>query len=144
MTDQATPAQPNQDSILDSVKKLLSIDPSYLAFDIDVTLHINSVFATLQQLGIGPASAFYITDNSTKWTDFIGVNPNIAFVKSYMFLRVKLLFDPPTTSFALQSFEKQIEEFEWRFTVAADEFARIDQVDSPDDILPPAGLDFER
>lgn len=123
----------NDDSILDSIKKLLSIDPTDTTYDIDVILHINSVFSTLQQLGLGPASALYIEDNTTKWSDFIGANPNVAAVKSYVYMRVKLMFDPPTTSFALDAFQQQINQNEWRFTVAADEFAWLDPVDSLDE-----------
>lgn len=127
----------NDDSILDSIKKVLGIDPSYTIYDIDVILHINSVFSTLNQLGIGPASAFSITDNTAKWSDFLGANPNVEAVKSYVFMRVKLIFDSATmTSFVINSFQAQIDQMEWRFTVAADEFARIDQADSPDNILP--------
>jgi hypothetical protein len=120
----------NDDSILDSIKKLLSIEVADTTYDIDVIVHVNSVFSTLQQLGLGPASALYIADNTTKWSDFIGANPNVAAVKSYVFMRVKLLFDPPTLSYVLQSFQAQIDQLEWRFTVAADEFAWQDPADS--------------
>jgi hypothetical protein len=107
-------------SILTSVKKLLGIDESYTVFDTDVMLHINSVFSTLQQLGVGPSSGYAISDSTGTWGDFIGASTVINNVKSYMFLRVKLLFDPPATSFALDAMSLQIKELEWRMNVAAD------------------------
>jgi len=102
------------DSILNGTKKALDIDPSYTAFDPDITMHINSVFATLNQLGIGPDEGFEITGPNEEWNDFLGANPKLNSVKTYMALKVKLAFDPPQYSFHISSLEKQIEEFEWR------------------------------
>lgn len=104
------------DSILDTTKKLLGLESDYTAFDLDIITHINSVFFTLQQLGVGPATGFSILDNTAKWTDFIGTE-NINSVRSYMALRVRLLFDPPSSSFALESFKQQAEEMGWRLNV---------------------------
>jgi hypothetical protein len=108
-------------SILDSTKKNLGLDPSYTAFDSDVTMHINAVFSTLNQLGIGPEDGFMIDDNTPTWVDFIGDNPRLNFVKTYVYLRVRLLFDPPTTSYLIQAMKDQVLETEWRLTVLADE-----------------------
>lgn len=105
------------DSILDNVKKLLGIDPSYTAFDADVILHTNTVFNILNGLGIGPAAGFMITDNTTTWDAFVGTDLNLNAIKTYIFLRVKMLFDPPATSFVIESMNKQIEELEWRLSV---------------------------
>lgn len=102
------------DSILTSTKKVLGIDESYTHFDIDVTMHINSVFNTLTDLGIGPEEGFMITDKSAKWVDFLGDDKNLNSVKTYVSLRVRLLFDPPTTSFAIAAQQEQIKELEWR------------------------------
>lgn len=104
------------DSILDTTKKLLGFESDYTAFDLDIITHINSVFFTLQDLGVGPEEGFTILDKTANWTDFIGTD-QINAVKSYMFMRVRLMFDPPTTSFHLESLKKQAEEMEWRLNV---------------------------
>jgi hypothetical protein len=105
------------DSILDSIKKVLGLDPSYTAFDIDVILHINSVFVTLNQLGIGAVGGYMISDNTPTWSAFIGDDLLLNNVKTYVFLRVKMLFDPPQTSFVIDAMNKQIEELEWRINI---------------------------
>lgn len=104
------------DSILDTTKKLLGFESDYTAFDLDIILHINTVFFTLTQLGIGPVTGFSIVDKTANWADFIGAE-SIHAVKSYMGLRVRLLFDPPATSFVIEAFKKQAEELEWRLNV---------------------------
>lgn len=101
-------------SILNSIKKILGIAEDYEHFDIDVITHINTVFSTLNQLGIGPDSGFMIEDATSTWEDFLGDDPRLNNVKTYVYLRVRLLFDPPTTSFAIEAMNKQIEEMEWR------------------------------
>lgn len=109
--------------ILDEIKKLLGLDKDYDVFDLDTILGINTVFANLQQLGVGTDEAFQVLDNTEKWSDFyahLGMETNFAQVKSLIFMRVKLLFDPPTSSFALESYNKQIAELEWRLNVQAD------------------------
>ncbi len=104
------------DSILDTTKKLLGFESDFTAFDLDIILHINSVFFTLNQLGIGPSQGFSIGDKEAKWSDFTGTD-NINAVKSYMWLRVRMLFDPPSSSFVLEALKKQAEEFEWRLNI---------------------------
>lgn len=104
-------------SILDSVKKILGLDPSYTAFDTDVILHINTVFNVLHGIGIGPTDSFMIEDNTATWDAFVGADLNLNAVKTYVYLRVKLFFDPPATSFVIESMNKQIEELEWRLSV---------------------------
>lgn len=104
------------DSILDGTKKILGIDASYTAFDVDIIAHINSVFSTLSQLGVGPVEGFMIEDNVPQWGDFLGGDPNLNAVKTYMYLRVRLLFDPPATSFHTAAIQEQIKELEWRLT----------------------------
>lgn len=109
------------ESILTSIKKLLGIDASYEHFDPDLIMHINSVFSILSQMGVGPSNGFHITGSSEKWDDFITQEPNnFSLVKSYMHLKVKLLFDPPLSSAVIESINRQISEFEWRLLVAAD------------------------
>lgn len=108
------------DSILNSIKKVLGIEEEYTAFDTDILMHINTVFSTLQQLGVGPTDGFVITGPDEKWTDFLEGKKHIASVKTYVYLRVRLLFDPPTTSFAIESLSKQMDQLEWRLNVQAE------------------------
>lgn len=107
------------DSILTTTKKVLGIEEDYVDFDVDVILHINSVFSTLNQLGIGTDDGFMILDASPTWVDFFGPDPRLNAVKSYVFLRVKLLFDPPGTSFLINAYQQQIQEMEWRLAEIA-------------------------
>ena len=100
------------DSILNNIKKMLGFDPDYSAFDTDITIHINSVFFSLTQLGIGPQQGFSIIGSEETWASFIG-SEQIQAVKSYMYLRVRLLFDPPASSFAITSMKEQAEKLEW-------------------------------
>jgi hypothetical protein len=110
------------ESILTSIKKLLGITEEYGHFDTDIIIHINSVFSDLTQLGVGPSEGFNIGDKNNLWREFIPVDNAKLFnnVKTYMYLRVKLLFDPPPSSFVLTSMEKQIEKLEWRLNAAAE------------------------
>lgn len=107
------------DSILDTIKKMLNIEEDDTEFDIDIIAHINSVFFDLNQLGVGPDECFYIEDTGASWDDFVQTK-NVEAVKSYMYLRVKLLFDPPANSSTIESYNKQIEKMEWRLNVAVD------------------------
>lgn len=108
-------------SILTSTKKILGIDESYEAFDLDILTHINSVFSTLAQLGVGPENGYMIEDKADLWTDFLLDDLKINNVKTYVFLRVRLLFDPPATSFHLTALNEQIKELEWRLNVTVDD-----------------------
>lgn len=109
----------NNQSILDSVKKTMGILSDYNVFDTELILHINSTFATLHQLGVGTEDPFYIEDNTKLWSEFI-TDKRLSSVKSYMYLKTRLLFDPPATSYARQAMEKTAEEFEWRLNVASE------------------------
>lgn len=111
------------DSILDSVKKMLGITPEYDVFDLDIIMHINSAFFVLQQLGIGPSDGFKIEDESDVWSDFIQDTQNIESVKSYVYLKVKMLFDPPLNSSVIEAVNRQIAELEWRLNVQVDNHA---------------------
>lgn len=108
------------ESILISIKKLLGIDASYTHFDADIIMHINSVFSILTQMGVGPSNGFSISGSEENWTGFIEDVPTFSLVKSYVYLKVRLLFDPPLSSAAVESINRQISEFEWRLFVAAD------------------------
>lgn len=108
------------ESILTSIKKLLGIEEEYTQFDNDIIMHINSVFLNLTQLGVGPAEGFLIEDDTATWEDFIGDSNRLQAVKSYMYLKVKLLFDPPLSSSVIESMNRMIAELEWRLNVAVD------------------------
>ncbi len=108
------------ESILTSIKKLLGIAEEYEHFDADIIMHINSVFSILTQLGVGPSNGFSIEDKEAKWHDFIGEDNNIEMVKSYIHLKVKLLFDPPLSSAVMEAMNQMIKELEWRLNVAVD------------------------
>ena len=108
------------DSILDSIKKILGMPPDYDAFDTDLVIHINSVFGTLAQLGVGPAGGFSISDNTTLWKSYLGDSKDLEMVKSYIALKVRLVFDPPTIGAVMDAMKEQIREYEWRLNVQVD------------------------
>lgn len=109
------------ESILTSIKKMIGIAEEYKHFDDDIIMNINSVFADLAQMGVGPSEGFYIYDNSATWDEFTEDNLLLNSVKSYMHLRVKLLFDPASIgSSTLASYERQISQWEWRLNIAAE------------------------
>ena len=108
------------ESILTSIKKLLGIPEDYEHFDQDIIIHINSVFMILNQLGVGPTEEFTITDKAAVWSDFISDNKKIESVKTYVYMKVRLLFDPPLSSAVMDCINKVISEMEWRLNVAAE------------------------
>lgn len=110
-----------EQSILTSTKKVLGISADYTVFDLDIITHINTAFSTLTQLGVGPAEGFMIEDAEDVWPDFIVEDFQYNSVKSYVFLKVRQLFDPPQTSYLIAATEKQIQELEWRLNVHREE-----------------------
>ena len=110
------------DSILTSIKKLLGITEEYTHFDADLVMHINSVLMILTQLGVGPAEGFLIEDETSVWNDFIPESTPVKLesVKSYIYLKVRLLFDPPSSSAVMESINRMTNELEWRLNVAVD------------------------
>lgn len=108
------------ESILTSIKKLLGIAEDYEHFDADIVIHINSVLAVLTQLGVGPEDGFTISDKNATWKEFLGDYPNLEGVRSYVYLKVRLLFDPPGSSAVIESMNRLVSELEWRINVAAD------------------------
>lgn len=108
------------ESILTSIKKLLGIAKEYEHFDLDIIMHINSVFMILNQLGVGPPEGFTIENDSAVWVDFVQDTTKIEAIKSYMYLKVKLLFDPPLSSAVMDSMNRMINELEWRINVMVD------------------------
>ena len=131
------------DSILNSIKKMLGITEEYEHFDQDIIAHINSAFMILTQLGVGPSGGFFITDKSATWSSFINngatsysnsrsrlrelavaqaanTTVNVGMIKSYIYMKVKLVFDPPQNSFLVDSLNKSISEYEWRLNAMYD------------------------
>lgn len=115
------------ESILDSIKKLLGIQPEYRAFDEDLIIHINTVFVILNQLNIGPHGGFFIVDGSETWDDYT-TKINEGMIRTYIYLKVRLMFDPPTSSALIESMNSMISELEWRLYVEGDTYS--DKADS--------------
>lgn len=109
------------ESILTSVKQMLGITPEHEYFDVDIIMHINTVFMILTQLGVGPSKGFRIKDSLAIWSDFIPDDDvMLEPVKTYMGLKVRLLFDPPASSAVTDSINRAISELEWRLYSEAD------------------------
>lgn len=123
-------------SILTSTKKILGIASDYTAFDLDIATHINNAFSTLTQLGVGDPGGFFIdVEGKENWSDFLDDDdPSQSAVKSYVYLKVRMLFDPPTTSFLLQALQQQLEQMEWRLNVTREGDTWVD----PDPPVPPS------
>lgn len=113
-------------SILTSTKNALGVAEDYTPFDEQIIMHINSVFSTLRQLGLGPAEGFMIEDATPTWDAFIGDNLSYNSVKSYMYCSVRLIFDPPTTSYLITALKEQKQEFEWRLNVDREDLEWVD------------------
>lgn len=109
------------ESILTETKKALGIDETATVFDTDIRMHINSALGTLSQLGIGPEGGFEILDETQSWSDFLLTDLKLSPVKSYVYLRVKLLFDPPANSWLTVAMKEQIEQLEWRLNIVRED-----------------------
>ncbi len=108
------------DSVLTSIKKLLGITEEYKQFDQDLIIHINSVLMGLTQIGVGPSEGMLIQDDSTTWNDLLLNISNLEAVKTYVYLKVKMVFDPPTSSSVMDAMNRSISEYEWRLNINAD------------------------
>ena len=109
------------DSILTSVKKVLGIVEEYEHFDEDLIMFINSVFAVLFQLGVNESKYFSIKDSEAKWNDYLPNSPLLEYVKSYVTLRVRILFDPPINSVLMEAINKNLDELLWRIHMTINE-----------------------
>lgn len=109
-----------EESILKSTKKSLGLDAAYTPFDLDILVCINSVLANLTQIGVLPDAGYSVADSDDNWSDLDLSMPMLGMVKSYIYVKVRVLFDPPTTSFLLSAYQKQAEEFEWRLKTLKD------------------------
>lgn len=123
-----------EDSILTSVKKTLNLVSEYTYFDEELITYINSAFSRLNELGVGPSVGFEIADETGKWSDYTVSPVQLNTVKTYISLFVKLLFDPPTLSFLVESQKQQLEKFEWRLTSQRD--WELDPVDPLEEVIP--------
>lgn len=108
------------DSILTSVKKILGITEDCTDFDAELIIHINSILMVLTQLGIGPEDGFYIEDKEDFWEDFTDDLEQLQSIKTYVGLKVRLIFDPPSSSAVIDSYNRTISELEWRLNIAAE------------------------
>lgn len=109
-----------ESSILASTKAALGMTEDYKAFDQQIIMHINSIFSILQQMGVGPKKGFAIKDDSTFWSDYTDNELELQMVQSYMYCRVRILFDPPMNASLLDALKTQYQELEWRLNVAVD------------------------
>lgn len=114
------------ESILDSIKKMLGLEEDYTPFDTDIIIHINSALMNLQQLGVGPKEGFEISDSTATWSEFLTNNTKLNSAKTYVYLYVRMLFDPPTNSFVMDAMKKQLEELGWRLNVQAESVETFD------------------
>ena len=108
------------DSILETIRKMLGPDSTYTYFDPDIIVLINSAISTLVQLGVGPVEGFSITSNHETWSDLLDGYDNLEMVKEYVYLRVKVVFDPPNSGYVLDAYKNEIKELEWRINSQVD------------------------
>lgn len=121
-------------SILTSIKKMLGIAEDYTQFDTDLTIHINTVLSILTQIGVGPPEGFSIADKAKTWADWLTTSTDLEAVKTYVYLRVRLLFDPPTNSAVTKSYEQIVKELEWRILVTVDPELVVEEVEDVDEL----------
>lgn len=125
------------DTILGSVKKLLGISEKDEAFDLDIVININSVFSTLYQIGVGEEEHPYIMDGTSTWGEVFSNRTDLVdFIKLYTYLKVRVIFDPPTSSFVLDALNKQIQELEWRIQIQAEYLDDFDSCNCEEEALP--------
>lgn len=112
-----------EESILNTIKSMLGVDSSYDVYDMDILVHINAVLATLNQLGVGPPTGFRITGQDETWNELLGDRTDLEFVKDYIFMKVKIAFDPPENSSLMNAYKDACTELEWRMNVSVDKGA---------------------
>lgn len=125
-----------EQSILKCTKKILGVGVDDDSFDLDIITHINSAFSTLHQLGVGPQAGFFIEDDTSEWEDFLPDSDDavkLNRVKTIVYLRVRLVFDPPSVSYVLDALQRQVEECEWRLNVDREETDWVDP--NPADLI---------
>jgi hypothetical protein len=133
MTDVITPDPINMDSILISIKKMLGIEPDMTNFDVEIIIYINSVIMTLNQIGVTP-DGFIILNSDDVWNDMIGERTDIEAIKTFIYLKVRLLFDPPSSSFVLEAMKQLASEMEWRLNVQVENKTYVPEVIVPEEV----------
>ena len=118
------------ESILNTIKKLLGLETDYCPFDADIIVLINSAMMSLHQLGVGPKNGFSVKDFQDKWSDFLVNDVHLEAVKNYIYLKVRVTFDPPTSGSVLEAYKRQIEELEWRLNVQAESVEKFDFIEA--------------
>lgn len=109
------------DSILTSIKKLLGPNEELNHYDADIIMHINTVLMALRQMGVGPTTPFFISDDSQTWASFLGEdNKNLEAIKTYIYIKVKLVFDPPASAVVVQAMNETAKEIEYRLISAVE------------------------
>lgn len=121
------------ESILTSIKKMLGNEAEYTHFDPDIIMHINTVFFELNRIGVGPEEGFMIEDDTTTWLDYIPDQAKFEAVKTYVYIKVKLVFDPPPSSAAIASLERMADKLEWRLCEMA-EYSRTSNINGEEEI----------
>ena len=106
-----------ENSILISTKQVLGVGEGYTVFDLDIMTHINAAFSVINQIGVGNPSGFFIEGETEVWADIGVPNNQLNLVKTYILLKVRMLFDPPATGFLIDAMTKQISEYEWRLNI---------------------------
>lgn len=109
-----------ENSILQSIKKTLGLTPEIIQFDLDIIIAINSAFNVLFQLGVGPTNGFEIHSKEEIWSDFLDDDPRLNMAKSYVSIKTKLIFDPPTVAAVLNAYQEMLKEYEYRLSYQAD------------------------
>ena len=122
----------NEEHIVPSIKRMLGLVDDYTPFDTDVIIHINSALMKLTQLGVGPKEGFTVTDYDQKWSDFITNKVKLGAVKTYVYLQVKMMFDPPTNSYLMDAMKSQADEIGWRLNVQAESVETFDFMNPED------------
>ena len=120
------------ESILGSIKQMLGISQDETNFDAELMLHINGALMIINQLGVGPSTGFIVLGKTQTWSEFLADRKDLELVKTAVYLRVRLMFDPPQNSFLVSSIQKQIEEFDWRITTMAAPVVEVVTVDYDD------------
>lgn len=110
----------NTESILGTIKKMLNVHPDEKHFDQDIIVGINSAFMVLNDLGVGPDNTFYITDDTAVWNDFTRGGNEMNSIQTVIYLRTRLIFDPPANGFVAEAMERQIDELEWRLRIRSE------------------------
>ena len=121
------------DSILQTIKKMLGLDEGYTAFDQDIIVFINAALMSLNQLGVGPEGGLSIKDYTTTWSNLLTDEVNLNGVQQYVYLKVKMIFDPPGNSFVMDAFKQQAQELEWRLNVQSESVKEFDFMQIPND-----------